>query len=87
MKTATTKTKTAQPKSESRNKTSRAKLALVERCHSLGLLELHSVERLEKLAETIRAHVGAEKNIKSAVRRVSTKRIFTIVVGAGSRPI
>ena len=41
----------------------------------------------EKLAETIRAHVGVGENIKSAVRRVSTKRIFTIAVGAVSRPI
>jgi len=48
-----TKTKTTQPKSDSHNKTARAKLALVERCHSLGLLEQHSVERLEKLAETL----------------------------------
>lgn len=54
MKTAKTKSKTtALPKTEARNKTARAKLALVERCHALGLLEQHSVERLEKLAETV----------------------------------
>jgi GGDEF domain-containing protein len=53
VKTAKTKSKSQEPKSDARNKTARAKLALVERCHALGLIEQHSVERLEKLAETV----------------------------------
>ncbi|HET9234215.1 MAG TPA: hypothetical protein VFP10_08765, partial [Candidatus Eisenbacteria bacterium] len=53
MKTAKTKSKSAAVQNEGRNKVARAKLALVERCHALGLLEQDAAERLEKLATTV----------------------------------
>ena len=53
MKTAKTKSKSAATQNEGRNKVARAKLALVERCHALGLLEQDAAERLEKLAGTV----------------------------------
>jgi diguanylate cyclase (GGDEF)-like protein len=55
VKTTKTRTKKSAHDRGSRGKTTRAKLALVERLQSLGLLEQSSVERLEKMAETVEA--------------------------------
>ena len=53
VKTTKTRTKKTTKDRGSRAKAARAKLALVERLQSLGLLEQASVERLEKMAETV----------------------------------